>query len=354
MESFSRRSFFKKMGSFLYPLLFSPFNQTIGKSRYSPGSHSRNFSTNDFSAGYIKLHRSGILRKRAQQLWDMMKNCELCPRRCGVNRLKGEPGFCGTTSQLRIASYHAHYGEERSLVGKGGSGTIFLSHCSLRCVFCINWEISHRGDGYDRSIEDFATMMLKLQKRGCPNINVVTPTHYSPHILFALDKAASKGLHIPLVYNTCGWERLEILKQLEGVVDIYLPDFKYSDNYMADKYSSGADTYVETTQQGLLEMHRQVGIAHPAENGLMYRGLMIRHLVMPNNVSGTKGVIDWIASNLPKDTYLNLMSQYRPMYRADDYPEISRRITRDEYREVVAYARKSGLTNLDVQGYSYF
>jgi putative pyruvate formate lyase activating enzyme len=284
----------------------------------------------------------------------MMKNCELCPRHCGVNRLKGEAGFCNATAQLRIASYHPHYGEEQSLVGSGGSGTIFFSHCSLRCVFCINWEISQGGEGYNRSIEDFATMMLNLQKRGCPNINIVTPTHYSPHILFALDRAAAKGLHIPLVYSTCGWERQEILKLLDGVVDIYLPDFKYSENRMADKYSSGADTYVETTQQALLEMHRQVGVAHPAENGLMYRGLMIRHLVMPNNVSGTKGVIDWITTNLPKDTYLNLMSQYRPMYKADDYPEISRRITRDEYREVVDYAKMAGLTNLDIQGYSQF
>jgi putative pyruvate formate lyase activating enzyme len=267
--------------------------------------------------------------------------------------MNGEKGFCGASSQLRISSYHPHYGEERPLVGGGGSGTIFFSHCSLRCVFCINWEISQRGEGYNRSIEEFAKMMISLQKKGCSNINIVTPTHYSPHILFALDKAAGNGLQIPLVYNTCGWEKLDILKFLDGVVDIYLPDFKYSDNHMADKYSSGADTYVELTRQSILEMHRQVGVAHPAENGLMYRGLMIRHLVMPNNVSGTKGVIDWIATNLPKDTYLNLMSQYRPMYKADDYPEISRRITREEYNDVVRYARKAGLTNLDIQGYYY-
>jgi len=155
------------------------------------------------------------------------------------------------------------------------------------------------------------------------------------------------------VYNTCGWEKLEILKLLDGVVDIYLPDFKYADNQMADRYSSGADTYVETTKRALLEMHRQVGVAYPAADGMMYRGLMIRHLVMPNNVSGTKGVIDWITTNLPKDTYLNLMSQYRPMYKADDYPEISRRITREEYNDVVRYARKAGLTNLDIQGYFF-
>jgi putative pyruvate formate lyase activating enzyme len=193
--------------------------------------------------------------------------------------------------------------------------------------------------------------MLTLQKRGCPNINIVTPTHYSPHILFALDKAVDKGLRIPLVYNTCGWEKPEILKVLDGVVDIYLPDFKYSDNQMAGKFSSEADTYVDVTKKALLEMHRQVGVAQPASDGLMYRGLMIRHLVMPNNVGGTRGVISWIAKNLPKDTYLNLMSQYRPMYKADEYPEISRRITRAEYENAVNWARVAGLTNLDLQGY---
>jgi putative pyruvate formate lyase activating enzyme len=268
-----------------------------------------------------------------------------------VNRLKGEQGFCRATSQLKIASYHPHFGEERSLVGRNGSGTIFFSHCGLRCVFCINWEISHGGSGRDSSIEDFAKMMIALQNRGCPNINIVTPTHYSAHILFALDKAVSDGLRIPLVYNTCGWEKLEILKVLDGVVDIYLPDFKYSDNKMADKYSSGADTYADLTQQALLEMNRQVGVAHPGSDGLMKKGLMIRHLLMPNNVSGTREVINWIAENLPKDTYLNLMSQYRPMYKADEYPEISRKITRKEYEDAVNWAKLAGLTNLDLQGY---
>jgi putative pyruvate formate lyase activating enzyme len=195
-----------------------------------------------------------------------------------------------------------------------------------------------------------ADMMLHLQEIGCHNINVVTPTHYSPHIVLALDIAAGKGLRLPLVYNTCGWERLEILRKLDGVVDIYLPDFKYSDGEMASKYSSGADAYPELTKTALLEMHRQVGVAKPADDGLMYRGLMIRHLVMPNGVSGTKEVIDWIAENLPKNTYFNIMSQYRPMHKAFEYPEISRRLTRREYTEVVEYARQAGLTNLDIQG----
>ena len=194
-------------------------------------------------------------------------------------------------------------------------------------------------------------MMLSLQKMGCPNINFVTPTHYSPHILLAVDKAASKGLRVPLVYNTCGWERIEILKIFDGIVDIYLPDFKYSDGQKASKYSSGAETYPEVTKKALQEMHRQVGGAKSSGDGLMQRGLMIRHLVMPNNVSGSKEVVNWIAENLPKDTYLNLMSQYTPAYKANDYPEISRRITGKEYTEVVRHAQDAGLTNLEIQGY---
>ncbi|GAB4372978.1 MAG: radical SAM protein [Calditrichia bacterium] len=283
----------------------------------------------------------------------MMKACRLCPRECGVNRLAGEEGFCQASARLKIASYHPHFGEERPLVGRGGSGTIFFSNCGLRCVFCINWEISQGGEGDYCEIEDLANMMLALQRRGCHNINVVTPTHYSAHIVLALDVAAEKGLRLPLVYNTCGWERLEILKLLDGVVDIYLPDYKYADGKMAAKYSSEADTYPELTQAALLEMHRQVGVAKPAEDGLMYRGLMIRHLVMPNGVSGTREVIRWIAEHLPKDTYVNLMSQYRPMFKAYHYPEIARRITRQEYEEAVQWAREAGLSNLDIQGYRF-
>jgi len=306
-----------------------------------------------FEPGYLKLHKSGELKRRGEILWKIMEKCELCPRMCGVNKLKGEKGFCGADAQLVISSFNPHFGEEKPLVGTGGSGTIFLTHCGLRCVFCINWEISQGGEGYPRSIEDFASMMLALQKRGCHNINVVTPSHYSPHIVLALDLAASKGLHLPLVYNTCGWERVEILKILDGIVDIYLPDFKYSEGKMAAKYSSGASNYPEMTKRALLEMHKQVGVAKPAEDGLMYRGLMIRHLVMPNQVSGTRNVIEWIAHNLPKNTYLNLMSQYRPMYKADDYPQIARRLTRKEYMDAVNWAKDAGLTNLDIQGF-YF
>jgi putative pyruvate formate lyase activating enzyme len=307
-------------------------------------------SDSDFEPGYLTLHRSGELRRRGDELWGLMESCSLCPRQCGAQRLDGQAGFCQATSQLVIAAYNPHYGEERPLVGRGGSGTVFFSNCNLRCVFCINWEISQGGEGAARSVDDLADMMLHLQEIGCHNINIVTPTHYSAHIVLALDIAAARGLRLPLVYNTCGWERLEILQRLDRIVDIYLPDFKYAESAMASKYSSGADTYPEVTKAALLEMHRQVGVAKPADDGLMYRGLMIRHLVMPNSVSGSTEVIDWIAENLPKDTYVNIMAQYRPMYRAFDYPEIARRLTRAEYNEVVQHARQVGLTNLDIQG----
>lgn len=306
-----------------------------------------------FEPAYLKLHKTGELKKRGEKLWSIMRSCNLCPRKCEVNRLQGKEGFCRASSQLEISSFHPHFGEERPLVGTGGSGTIFFTNCGLRCVFCINWEISQEGAGEKRSVENLAQMMLKLQETGCHNINLVTPTHYSPHILLATDIAASKGLKLPLVYNTCGWERLEILQVLDGIIDIYLPDFKYWDGKMAAKYSQSSDTYPELTKTALLEMHRQVGVAKPASDGLMYRGLMIRHLVMPNNVGGSEDVIEWIGKNLPKNSYVNIMSQYTPMYKAFKYPEISRRITRNEYRKAVEAAKKVGLTNLDIQGSPY-
>ena len=343
MRSDSRRKFLKSGCYALAGGLISFMNLSAVRSAFG--------EKHDYEPGYVRLHKHGQLKKRGEKLWQMMENCQLCPRMCGVNKLDGEKGFCQADSRLEISSFHPHFGEERPLVGKGGSGTIFLTNCGLRCVFCINWQVSQGGDGRVRKLEEFANMMLDLQARGCPNINFVTPTHYSPHIVLAVDIAASKGLKIPLVYNTCGWERVEILKILDGIVDIYLPDFKYADGEHAGTYSSGAETYPEMTQRALLEMHRQVGVAMPAADGLMHRGLMIRHLVMPNQVSGSTKVISWIANNLPKDTYINIMSQYRPMFKASEYPEISRRITRREYAEVVDWAKTCGLTNLDIQGF---
>ena len=308
-------------------------------------------ANSEYEPSYLALHQTGELKKRGEELWAMMKDCRLCPRTCGTNRLSKDRGFCGANADLEISSHHPHHGEEDPLRGSKGSGTIFLTNCSLRCVFCINWQVSQGDDGARRSLKGMANMMLDLQQMGCHNINFVTPTHYAPHILLALDIAASKGLRIPLVYNTHGWERREILKKLEGIIDIYLPDFKYADPNMADKYSSEAFSYPSLTKKAILEMHRQVGVAKPAEDGLMYRGLMIRHLVMPNNVSGSREVMNWIASNLPHDTYVNIMAQYRPMYKAIEFTEINRRLTNEEYVGIVRYAKALGLTNLDIQGY---
>jgi putative pyruvate formate lyase activating enzyme len=194
-------------------------------------------------------------------------------------------------------------------------------------------------------------MMLRLQEKGCHNINVVTPTHYSPHILKALGVAAGKGLRLPVVYNTCGWEQLEILRLLDGIVDIYLPDFKYWDSAMSAKFSAGAENYPEIAKKAILEMNRQVGVAKSTEQGIIQRGLMIRHLVMPNNIGGSENIMEWLSENLPKDTYVNIMAQYTPAHKAYDYPEISRRITSEEYQKVVQRAKYVGLTNLHIQGY---
>ena len=343
----SRRKFIKTCIGFVLSGLILPMT-----SRYAFGARGKKQLDKgaDFEPSYVTLHKTGLLRERGNELWAMMESCTLCPRQCNINRLKGKRGFCRASSQLEIASYHPHFGEERPLVGRNGSGTIFLTNCGLRCVFCINWEISQGGQGTPRSIDELAEMMLTLQKKGCHNINVVTPTHYAPHIVLALDKAAGKGLRLPLVYNTCGWERVEILKKFDGIVDIYLPDFKYSDGKMGEKYSSASKDYPEITQQALIEMNRQVGVAKPAHDGLISRGLMIRHLVMPNNVGGTQKVIEWIAENLPKDTYVNIMSQYRPMYKAFEFPEIARTITRKEYHDAIRCARTAGLSHLDIQG----
>ena len=308
--------------------------------------------TPDFEPGYLQLHKSGELKKRAETLWHIMEACQLCPRKCGVNRVEGMAGFCRAPgATLVVSASHPHFGEESPLVGNGGSGTIFLTHCSLRCVFCQNWEISQLGRGIQSDCGKLARMMLGLQKIGCHNINLVTPTHYSALILRALDMAAAKGLRLPIVYNTSGWERLEVMELLDGVVDIYLPDFKYWERDMAGKYSRGAESYPERTREAVLEMHRQVGGAKVARDGILQRGLIIRHLVMPNKTGGSEEIMEWIAGNLSKDTYVNIMAQYTPVYKAYDYPEISRRITNDEYSRVVKRAKAVGLTNLDIQGY---
>ena len=281
---------------------------------------------------------------------EKMRHCNLCPRECDTDRLSGQRGDCNANADLEISSASPHFGEERELVGRHGSGTVFFTNCSLLCVFCINYEISQLRQGRRYNIRQLANMMLLLQRQGCHNINVVTPTHYIPHILLALDRAAAGGLNIPLVYNTSGWEKTDVLEFLEDVVDIYLADYKYADAEAADKYSPGAASYPVLTQKALLEMHRQVGVAEPdPETGLINRGLMIRHLVMPENIIRSDSVVRWIANNLPKETYVNIMSQYTPMFKSFDHPEIARRITRSEYNNVVTIARSAGLTNLRLQ-----
>lgn len=356
----SRRRFLKQAGTLLvlFPIgqwlsFFGGRNREEGFPIHYPGmmasKKSKPTEASSFTPGYLRLHQSGELKRRGEILWQMMDICRLCPRECETRRLKGQKGDCGSTSRLEVSSFHPHFGEEEPLVGSGGSGTIFLTHCSLRCVYCINWQISMGGEGHARSIDELAQMMLRLQQMGCKNINVVTPTHYSPHIVLALDKAAEKGLRIPLVYNTSGYERLEVLRLLDGVVDIYLPDFKYFDGAMAHKYSSEARDYPERARTALKEMHRQVGVANPAEDGIMYRGLMIRHLVLPNGISGTEQVVQWVAENLSKDTWFHLMAQYTPSYKAHQFKELSRRITRAEHQSAIEQAREAGLTNLHVQ-----
>ncbi len=287
------------------------------------------------------------LQERAAALRALASPCRLCPRQCGVNRLKGETGVCRSTSRAKVYSAHAHFGEERPLVGRGGSGTIFFSNCNLLCQFCQNWEINHRGDGSYVSDEQIGRLMVDLQNAGCHNINFVTPTHIVPNIMNGLRAAIARGLRVPLVYNCGGYESLEVIKLLDGIVDIYLPDFKYTDGKMSEKYSSGAADYPEAAAAAIEEMHRQVGELVVDERGIALRGLIIRHLVLPQNIAGTDKFVAWVASKLTRSTYVNIMAQYRPEHNAHRYPELSRRISSAEYRQALDWARDAGLTRLD-------
>jgi len=298
---------------------------------------------------YETLEREGKLAGRVEAAYSFFEDCRLCPRECGVNRQKGEKGFCRAPARPVIFSSQPHFGEEISLVGKNGSGTIFFSNCNLRCAFCQNWPISHEGRGKEVRDEDLADMMIKLQKMGCHNINLVTPTHVMPNIINATRIACKKGLCIPLVYNTSGYERLEILELLGGIVDIYLPDMKYMDGRQAAKYSAGASDYPEMAKKAIIEMNRQVGEHRTDKRGIAIGGLMIRHLVMPNRVAGTKELVRWVSEALSKSTYVNIMAQYRVDYKAFDYPEIARGITVQEFLEAMDWAEEYGLTNLDPQ-----
>ena len=296
---------------------------------------------------YGKLEQAGKLAARVEQAYSIFEQCELCPRRCGVNRLKGEQGFCRAPAKCMVYASQPHFGEEISLTGSKGSGTIFFSNCNLRCVFCQNWPIAHMGYGHEVRDEDLAETMLHLQKIGCHNINLVTPTHVMPNILNATRIAFKKGLHLPLVYNTSGYERFEIVKMLDGVVDIYLPDMKFMDADHAGKYMGGASDYPDVAKKAIMEMHRQVGVHAVNSQGMAIRGVMIRHLVMPNRVAGTEKFVRWVAEKLPKSTYVNIMHQYRVEYKAFEYPKIWRRISVEEYLEAMRWAEERGLTNLD-------
>jgi putative pyruvate formate lyase activating enzyme len=296
---------------------------------------------------YAKLEKEGKLAQRVEQAYAIFENCQLCPRRCGVNRKKGQKGFCRAPLKPVIFSHHPHFGEEMSVVGQHGSGTIFFSNCNLRCIFCQNWPIAHEGRGKEVRDEDLADMMLYLQDIGCHNINLVTPTHVMPNILNATRIALHKGLQVPLFYNTSGYERLEVLRILDGIVDIYKADMKYTDGDKAAKYSAGASDYPEVVKKAVLEMNRQVGELQTDQRGIALRGLVIRHLVMPNRVAGTEKLLKWVAEALPRSTYLNIMAQYHVDYKAYEYPEIARAITVEEFLEAMDWADQYGLKNLD-------
>jgi putative pyruvate formate lyase activating enzyme len=321
----------------------------LGSSLVLPPSSSQASSKKEgqWIPAYEKLEKDGRLVQRVNQAYALFENCHLCPRRCGVNRKKGERGFCRAPMKVVTFSAHPHFGEEISLVGQQGSGTIFFSNCNLRCIFCQNWPISHEGQGKECEDEELAEMMLKLQQIGSHNINLVTPTHVMPNILNATRMALKKGLRVPLVYNTSGYERLEILKILDGIVDIYMPDMKYMDPDQAAKYSAGASDYPELTKKAIIEINRQVGVLQTDKQGIALRGVIIRHLVMPNRVAGTEKFVKWVAQALPKSTYVNIMAQYRVEYRAYEHPEIARGITVQEFLEAMEWAEKNGLTNLD-------
>jgi putative pyruvate formate lyase activating enzyme len=284
-----------------------------------------------------------MLEERTARLEEKLASCTLCPRQCRVNRLEGALGYCRAPAELIISSVFAHYGEESPLVGSGGSGTIFLTHCNLKCLFCQNHEISMGDDGQQYSHKKLAAAMIDLQRRGCDNINFVTPTHYIPAILRGLSLAIDQGLVIPLVYNCSGYESLEVVKLLEGIVDIYMPDIKFLSRELADRYCNAPD-YPDVAREALREMQRQVGDLVMDERGIAQRGLLIRHLVMPSHGEDTKDVLAFIRHELSRDAFVNIMAQYHPCYQASRFKEISRRPTMKEYNEAVAYAREIGLS----------
>lgn len=297
--------------------------------------------------GYLNLHRSGELARRAEQALEALRRCEVCPRRCRVDRLENELGFCKVGRLARVASYAPHFGEEDPLVGSGGSGTIFFAQCSLACAFCQNFDISHLGqDEPEAAPEHLAAVMLELQGMGVHNINFVTPSHVAPQILEALTLAAGQGLHLPLVYNSSGYDALETLRLLDGVVDIYMPDAKFFSPEPAKRYCQAED-YPDRAKRALKEMHRQVGDLELDEGGLAVRGLLVRHLVMPDDLAGTRQWMGFLAREISPNTYVNVMDQYRPCGDLASFPELQRSITPQEHEAALDAAAKAGITRLD-------
>jgi putative pyruvate formate lyase activating enzyme len=293
---------------------------------------------------YLNLSKKD-LDSRINKLFGALESCQICPKKCHVNRLKGEQGICNLGKFPMVSSFHPHFGEERPLVGQSGSGTIFFTSCNLACVYCQNYEISQLRIGEEISFENLSQMMIALQNRGCHNINLVTPTPQVPQIMKALSLAIEKGLKIPLVYNTSSYDSAEILKMLDGIVDIYMPDARYSDSKIALKYSK-APNYFEIMKTIIKEMHRQVGDLIINKKGIAVRGLLVRHLVLPNDLAGSKKIFGFIAKEISPDTFLNIMDQYHPYYKAFQYPELSRRITDEEFETAIKLAKKAGLRRL--------
>lgn len=291
---------------------------------------------------YLALSRSGELEERAAILWARLNECTLCPRECKVNRLAGRIGVCRTTAEVKVSSYGPHFGEEPELVGWRGSGTIFFTNCNLWCLFCQNYTISHLKEGESISIQQLGGAMLYLQGIGCHNINLVTPTHVVPQIVKAVALATKHGLRIPLVYNCGGYESVETLRLLDGIVDIYMPDIKYSNDDHSKRYS-GVKNYWEKVQPAVKEMHRQVGDLRMSERGIAERGLLIRHLVLPNDIASSEEVLTFIAKDISTESYVNIMDQYRPCFKAFMFKELNRPITHKEYKEVLLEARTFGL-----------
>ena len=310
-------------------------------------------SASDWRPAYRKLADEGLLEERIEAIAAHYDQCRLCPHQCGVNRNAGETGLCEAGARVRVYSHTPHFGEELPLVGRRGSGTIFFSHCNLRCVFCQNWPVAHAGRGRLLNDRELAGMMIDLQRRGCHNINFVTPTHVLPNIVRAVGRAVRRGLRVPLVYNTSGYERVEVVRLLDGIIDIYLPDLKFMDGAHSQRLAmERAGDYPAMAKAAILEMHRQVGTLVTDERGNALRGLMIRHLVMPNEVAGTREFVAWVAENLPLDTYVNIMPQWRVEHRAFEYEEIARGVQVGEFLDAMDWAREAGLTNLDERAVS--